>query len=398
MVCESTGNKMVNLDDFSLVIREADQARSAGDYVAAERSLRLALKLQEFQLGLTHPEVAHTLNELGRVCCLLGRLAEAEFLYRRALGISRRTQDVDHPYLAMSLENLSNLYRSQGEFEKLARVAEGKSPRSGLPVTESPDEPESGDNAVALSDDDLSSSDQGKSRAEEPVTSAKNHSNLVFRKVFWLSALGVGLVVASFYFFSIGFVARFLDDSAVLVGDESEEAFRGIDDRTNAVLPDQTAVGNSSPPNLTEENSLADLSEADPIAEAPLISASASSLVQSGSSFVADARICSELVTRDANGRVLIDWHCDRVDNFVEPGEVFFYTRVRTQTSATVLHRWLRNDVIDQEIVLDIEANSGTGYRTYSLRNVLPVERGVWRVELWSQDGELFYVQEFQVG
>ena len=131
---------MAELDEVARIISEAEQATSAGDHEAAEQGLRRALKLQEADLGLVHPDVANTLNDLGVVCDMLGRPNEAEFLYRRALGIARRTLGADHPYIATSLQNLSNLYRAQGKPEKLAEVADGRPQRSGLPGVDSSDE------------------------------------------------------------------------------------------------------------------------------------------------------------------------------------------------------------------------------------------------------------------
>ena len=118
-------------------IVEAERATSAEDFQTAERALRRALRLQESQLGLVHPEVARTLNALGVVCNLLGRPDEAEFLYRRAVGIARRELVDDHPYIAESLRNLSELYEAQGKPEKLARLSAGVSSRFGLPEIDS---------------------------------------------------------------------------------------------------------------------------------------------------------------------------------------------------------------------------------------------------------------------
>ena len=125
---------MAELSEIERIVGEAEQATSAGDHAAAERALRRVLRLQEAGLGLSHPDVANTLNDLAVVCDRLGRPDEAEFLYRRALGIARRTLEPDHPYIATSLENLSNLYQAQGKPEKLAKIREGRSSGSGLPT------------------------------------------------------------------------------------------------------------------------------------------------------------------------------------------------------------------------------------------------------------------------
>ena len=138
---------MAELSEIERIVGEAERATSAGDHAAAERALRRVLRLQEAGLGLSHPDVANTLNELAVVCDRLGRPDEAEFLYRRALGIARRTLEPDHPYIVTSLEHLSNLYRAQGKPEKLEKIREGRSPGSGLPELDVVDE--AGDGAVA---------------------------------------------------------------------------------------------------------------------------------------------------------------------------------------------------------------------------------------------------------
>ena len=112
---------------------------------------------------------------------------------------------------------------------------------------------------------------------------------------------------------------------------------------------------------------------------------------------VADARVCSRLVTRDTDGAPLTDWECRTVVDSVAPGRLFFYTRVRSRTNTTIEHRWYRDERLTHEIGLRIEANDGPGYRTYSFRTVSPQERGSWRVELRSADEEVLHVEDFMV-
>ena len=130
---------MAELSDIERILGEAEQATAAGDHRGAERSLRRALRLQEAALGLVHPDVANTLNDLGVACDRLGRPDEAEFLYRRALGIARRTLEPEHPYITTSLQNLSNLYEAQGRPEKLVKARDGGTSGSGLPEVDSDD-------------------------------------------------------------------------------------------------------------------------------------------------------------------------------------------------------------------------------------------------------------------
>ena len=117
---------MADRDEAARLISEAQEATSSGDHRAAERALRLALRLQEEQFGLVHPEVVGTLDSLGVVCGLLGRPDEAEYLHRRALGIAKKTLGADHPSVAASLRNLSNLYAAQGKPGRLQVVAGGR--------------------------------------------------------------------------------------------------------------------------------------------------------------------------------------------------------------------------------------------------------------------------------
>ena len=70
-------------DAQSLTIA-AEQAASAGEYAAAEQSLRLAVELQEAKAGPMDPDLANTLNNLGVVCERLGKAVDAEQCYRRA--------------------------------------------------------------------------------------------------------------------------------------------------------------------------------------------------------------------------------------------------------------------------------------------------------------------------
>ena len=117
------------------------------------------------------------------------------------------------------------------------------------------------------------------------------------------------------------------------------------------------------------------------------------------SSVVAAAEICSQLDTRAPDGAPLAEWRCEPVSQQAQatPAQLFFYTRIRSPTSTTVAHRWLRNGVLQQRIELDIGANNGAGYRIYSSHTVSTQQRGTWRVELQSADQELLYAEEFVV-
>lgn len=65
-------------------------------------------------MGVDHPDVATTLNNLGMCAYRAGRAEEAEELYRRALTIREEKLGVHHPGVAFSLGRLEYLNNSAG--------------------------------------------------------------------------------------------------------------------------------------------------------------------------------------------------------------------------------------------------------------------------------------------
>lgn len=61
-----------------------------------------------------HPDLAQSLNNLGFVLTIQGRLSEAEPFFREALAMHRRLFTDDHAHLANSLNNVGNLLHNQG--------------------------------------------------------------------------------------------------------------------------------------------------------------------------------------------------------------------------------------------------------------------------------------------
>jgi hypothetical protein len=107
---------------------------------------------------------------------------------------------------------------------------------------------------------------------------------------------------------------------------------------------------------------------------------------------VADAHLCKNISTSEAG-----DWRCDRVSLPVDPGSLFFYTRVKSAGDTTVQHRWYRGDHLRKVVQLRIRANSTGGYRTYSRNTVDNRNGGDWKVELRSADGALLREEHFVV-
>ena len=98
-------------------------AEQSGLLLPRPRSLRRCrAALQAFvgdrekALGPDHPDVANSLNNLAELYHTQGRYADAEPLYKRSLAIKEKAFGPDHPDVALSLNNLAELYRAQGRY------------------------------------------------------------------------------------------------------------------------------------------------------------------------------------------------------------------------------------------------------------------------------------------
>jgi hypothetical protein len=105
---------------------------------------------------------------------------------------------------------------------------------------------------------------------------------------------------------------------------------------------------------------------------------------------VADAQLCRDL----SRGG---DWRCDPAVSPVDPGTLFFYTRLKATSDTTVHHRWYRGDRLVQAVELRIRANPSNGYRTYSRNTVTAQAAGDWRIELTAGNGALLHEVRFVV-
>jgi tetratricopeptide (TPR) repeat protein len=87
-------------------------------YAEAEPLYKRALGIREDVLGSKHPDVASSLNYLANLHRAQGRYAEAEPLYQRALALREHVLGPEHPDIAQSLNNLAGLYYVQGHYAK----------------------------------------------------------------------------------------------------------------------------------------------------------------------------------------------------------------------------------------------------------------------------------------
>ncbi|MEH2097876.1 tetratricopeptide repeat protein [Nostoc sp.] len=92
--------------------------KGQGLYQQAEPWYKLCVEVTENRLGLQHPNVAASLNNLAGLYKSTGRYSEAEPLYQKALALTKRLQGDNHPDVATSLNNLAGLYESTGRYSE----------------------------------------------------------------------------------------------------------------------------------------------------------------------------------------------------------------------------------------------------------------------------------------
>jgi len=90
--------------------------RERAQYVEALLLYQRALAIDEQTLGPTHPSVSAVLNNLADIYDTQGLYAKALPLYQRALAIDEQAYGPNHPDVAQGLNNLAELYRAQREY------------------------------------------------------------------------------------------------------------------------------------------------------------------------------------------------------------------------------------------------------------------------------------------
>lgn len=331
------------------VIEAAEQAASAGDYVAAELNLREAAALQETQLGPLHPDLANTLNNLGVIYERADSPAEAELCYRRAYAIATTALAPDHPFVATSRKNLEDFCKARGRpFERSAVPRDRAVPRKPA------------------------------RRSLRPIV------------VGAVGALGFAmLLVAVFWFRSSG-----PDQSSSTTRTQTSAQHQAPTPERIPVVPERTPQENITGGNTpAPRDSTSSIAHGQSVASESSRSGARENRAPATSPpvdvTIAEAQLCRRLSTRD--------WRCDQVSSPVAPGVLFFYTRVKASSNTTIEHRWYRDDRLRQSVELRIQASPGSGYRTYTRRTVTAENAGNWRVEVRTKDGSLLHEERFVV-
>ncbi|MBN1208161.1 MAG: serine/threonine protein kinase [Myxococcaceae bacterium] len=95
-----------------------------GRYEEALRMHERALAIREKALGPQHPELASVLGNLGNMLSVLGRYEEARQSYERALAIREQALGAEHPLVANTLTNLGDTLRILGRYEEAVKRLE----------------------------------------------------------------------------------------------------------------------------------------------------------------------------------------------------------------------------------------------------------------------------------
>lgn len=348
---------MADEQEVGSVIAAAERAAGDGDYALAERHLREAAALQEARFGPVHPDLANTLNNLGVACEQAGKLDEAEESYRRAYAIALVAFPPDHPFVVRSTENLRDFCAARDRpFDPPAPVA----PETPLTDAQSvvPEAPPVDAPPVA----------------RPPVAPVE-----------------VAVAPASFEYAvrerSAPRPSRWLLPALAIVGVAAIAIWwtAGRSTSPSASANPVPVQQPQTPPTASSADPEPAAGPIEPAAPAPPPVAPAAG----GSSLtIARADVCRNFSTSGT------EWRCDVVAEATSPGVVVFLTRMRSPQSATVVHRWYRNDALVQRVELRIGPNPGAGYRTYS-RNT--VNAGDWRVELVDASGAILHQQRFVV-
>jgi hypothetical protein len=343
-------NFMPEAHELRSVIEAAEQAASVGDYVIAELNLREAAALQETQLGPFHPDLANTLNNLAVVYERADSPAEAELCYRRAYSIATTAHAPDHPLVVTSRKNQEDFCKARGRPFERSAVRPERMPRR-KPV-------------------------RTFSRPIVVGLAGTLGFAILLVTAFWVRSFGPDKPSPGPASTSAQSHERAPAPAPINPSPPQQELTQN--GKAAAPRDIDSSIARSSGESVAPESSRSVGGERrPPAAPVPVVAV------------MAEAQLCERLSTRD--------WRCDPVSSPVAPGRLFFYTRVKASQNTTIEHRWYREDRLRQSVDLRIQANPGSGYRTYTRQTVTAENAGNWRVELRTKDGSLLYEERFVV-
>lgn len=350
----NAGVAMSDLRDARHLLEMADRAAREGDLSSADELLRSAARIQEAALGRLHPDLISTLNNLAIVAERTGRPDDAETFYRRAAAIAAASLPPDHSLVAEARQNLENFCRELGRPITPAAVTTPSSPDAAL----RPD----GFAPEATSDEPSPVPRSPAPTAAQPSPAPRRSS---------LEWVAIGAVVLVTVAVLVKRSASSREQAAAPTASQATEP---------AILPPTTPapIEQAQPPTVVPRREDTPVATRKPSTSAP----------PSDAISLASVELCRTLSTSGSR------WRCEPASDPVGPGRMMLYTRVRSPRDTAVVHRWYREDILQQAVKLTIRANPSEGYRTYSRQ---AVDVGNWRLEVGSADGNLLHEHRFTV-
>jgi len=343
---------MLDAPELRDVTQAAEQAAAAGDHGTAERLLRQAAELQEARLGPSHPDLANTFNNLGVVCEKAGKPDDAERWYRRAYAVAASALAPDDPLVLTSGQNLREFCKARG------RPIEPTAPPPPIAARAEPHR------SRAPSASDVSVSTTARPSSRFGRTGVEIVGGLVLLAlVIWRPWSSTG-------------------------PPEPEASLPTAQPSAAAAQAPDAPVRDRPGPVETPTARAAAATATPPPGPAKSERPDSRAAVQ-GPVSAAEAQVCRSLSTAD--------WDCVPASSPTRPGQLFFYTRVRSASDTTVQHRWYFEGQLLRTISLRVGANPYSGYRTYSRNTITAGRAGNWRVELRNAAGAILHEQRFVV-
>lgn len=351
---------MPDVRDYQSVVDQAEQAARAGDFARADERLREALGLQEASLGVDHPSLASTLNNLAVVSETLGRYDDAERFYRRAYAIASVALPPSDPLVATSRENLK-------DFCAARELTVEDWP--GLDQVDVPPAP------VPRPTPAPSVAPAPRPPATAPAVAAPPRPGWAFGA---MAALALGAVVTVMIWRGAAPAPP-------------PPALATVAAPAQAPVPPARVDTPAEPAPLTRPSvtpaTAPDAAPAmPPAAPAPAAPAPATAARLDDVRLVV-ADVCASLTTSGA-------WRCERLGAAPAPGRASFYTRIASPRPLRVEHRWYQGAALRQRVTLSVGASPSAGYRTFSRQTLTA---GAWRVELRAADGTVLHEAAFDV-
>lgn len=447
---------MSDPEDVPAVIAAAEHAAATGDLAAAESLLHVALREQEAQFGIAHPDVASTLNNLAVVCEMTGKFDEAGRFYQRASELTLAALGPDHPLTATSRDNLRAFLQARGTPPEpldavstalaeapaatpvetpvaapaeMARVpsqppvvlstaptatvsAVSNAVPAGQPQTpprhssrrrarkgQLP-KPASNTPAPNAAKQGQHPTGVGAAQPQVPLPSATRTVPQAPPAPARTSGVGRGLALAALL--AVVVVLWWWwggEDRATGHPPASSAAAPAVRDQAPSAPAPAAATGEApsgagASTELPQREAGATIpSPATPAASAVPVPPRSETPVATGLDGV---RVLEARVCgtlTTGNGR----WECTAPANSAAPGRVSFYTRIASSRDMTVHHLWFRAGVLQQDVELSIGANPSAGFRTFSRQVIDAVPGTEWRVELRTSDGRLLQEERIVV-